>query len=651
MANNSSSGTFDGSLFLGEPYLLWVQFKLFPYMVGINAVLTALLGVPFNIAYLKIFVSTLTGHIRGVLIVLTISDFATYVFVLAPVAYISFAQVESLSGELCTSNGASLQVWFGFQFSIILYGLVTSIVGHVKGRVIESGPCGAVFVTAVSFSSVTLLALVPLLLQTDYIFLQSEYGCYQDRNETKELIHTSFVVFIYIPSAVAIICFILMLQSILKKKRAVESKDSDSDVGIMEIEDETATQQENTTSQNVHGLSGATSVSTFGTSMSSNFHTAFLHSKNSKLWEDEISEHTDELTTVDIHQSSDSLYRNSTNASLRSEEALSEHDTERVVPDMHAVRSLAIDNNVNHNESNVSVDRSLVSSASNAEKTSATSGIGTNVSDENEIATLEESESTKSDNPSKPRNEPLPSIRCNTDESLHTAVGETVFEEAHTSEEVFAGNASNLTKTQMNKNYSLTTTISESNQTQCSSSTGYSLTDMDRYIELMKAKYPNGRSDFPPFPPKLYPSLVTRSTAVSKKASKSKNGKSGDAAPLLSDIIFKTVQDEKSAVTHHMAQYLVLWFCTTVCWIPHVILVYINMSGADWWDGWFSVAVMCTHWSYCIKPLIMLGIRRQLTKSGEVMLPKKIHSGADTFRSAVKKVMNNIDNGVFRSKK
>lgn len=558
MTNNSSSSSFNGEIFIAEPYLLWLQYNVFPYIFGTSAVLTILLGAVLNIVYVKSFVAKASGVLWTSLIVLTVNDAIAYCLVLVPSAYFSFSQETNVSDGLCNFLGVIVFTTFGVQFWTIACGLLSSIADMVKKRPL-------VVRNLVTWCVLTSLAIVTILIGVipvavkKYTYLQSDYQCVVNRYSFKVIIHVVFTLYIYIPSIFGVVCCLFLVREIINKKRLDDNADAESNDNIVEIIDETAT---------TTGHSGNTRTLTAGTS-----------------WAETNSSMNERTFKFGMQRPSTSF--------LKEESQEEEFGTRSTtMAEIHH----AVTESQGYNTSSeipASANDDASSNSSNSDTTS-------------------ESTDTLSQNDQRSGK----GVPSNT--SFDMATGD--------------GDPTTDAEARWNPARRISSDINASSS-----------------IEQIRDRDTNGNIKLPPFPPRKLRSSQFRKSS-SKQNRKKANGKHGDKRLLLSDIIYRTVDNKESINLRQAIVFGVLWVGVTLCWLPYLVLVYIDMYGDIWWEGWVTAAVMCAYWSYCIKPMAILGIKRQLTKSSQAVLPKRAQKGADRFRFTVRRVINGIDNGLFRSK-
>ena len=91
----------------------------------------------------------------------------------------------------------------------------------------------------------------------------------------------------------------------------------------------------------------------------------------------------------------------------------------------------------------------------------------------------------------------------------------------------------------------------------------------------------------------------------------------------------------------------ITWLFVFLCWAPYVTMVYIDMYGSLWWDGWITVTLSCGYFGYCIKPIIYLSFRKDIGKEARKVIPKKLRDNAKKLKVSVGKKLNTLDASVF----
>lgn len=557
MTNNSSSSSFNGEIFIADPYLLWLQYNVFPYILGASAVLTIILGAVFNIVYVKSFVAKASGVLWTSLIVLAVNDVIAYCLVLVPSAYFSFSQETNVSDGLCNFLGVIVFTTFGFQFWTIACGLLMSIADIAKERPL-------VVRNLVTWCVLTSLAIVTILIGIipvavkKYTYLQSDYQCVVDRYNFKAIIHVVFTLFIYIPSIFGVVCWFFLVREIMNKKRLDENADAASNDDIVEIIDETAT---------TTGHSENTRTLTTGTS-----------------WAETNSSTNERTFKFGMQRPSTSFLKEEPQEEVGTQSTTTTAEIHHTVTDSEGYNT--------------------------GSEIPASANDGASLNSSNSDTTSESTDSSSQNDQSSGKG-----VSSNT--SFDMATGD--------------GDPTTDAEARLNPARRISSDINASSST-----------------ERIRGRYTNENIKLPPFPPRKLRSSQFRKSS-SKQNTKKGNGKRGDKKLLLSDIIYRTVDNKESINLRQAIVFGVLWISVTLCWLPYLVLVYIDMYGDIWWEGWVTAAVMCAYWSYCIKPMTILGIKRQLTKSSQAVLPKRVQEGADRFRSTVRRVINGIDNGLFRS--
>ena len=129
-----------------------------------------------------------------------------------------------------------------------------------------------------------------------------------------------------------------------------------------------------------------------------------------------------------------------------------------------------------------------------------------------------------------------------------------------------------------------------------------------------------------------------------------KHGVSGDEATLEPKRVNSTVYKRSKEQTdfHLAATYLLILFIVFILWLPYVILCYVDVYDVtSVWGGWYSVVVMISDISYCIKPIVFMSHNHLFRKATSVGVPESLRTRVARAKKVLSKTAKKVDGVIF----
>jgi hypothetical protein len=570
MSNNTSLTIQEaGSLILSQPYLLWLEKDVFPFIFGTTCLLIILTGTIFNIATLKMFWNDDHVGIRRTVHLCVFVDVLAVMFVLAPGMYISFSKLDDIPIVYCRINGVFILSTTLIQFGILSYGLVLSFIALLQGTFKTEfhtrckHVCSFVGISVFYFS----VALIPIYWNDGYSYLASEYLCGPNRSLQKAYINVTFVIGLMPPFFLTfVVSFALIKKLLLKNKRVSEIPHSGSKGAILE-EDQTSSHEKSQVS--------------IGT--------------RNRFKSDETVSIEDQTRSYDIHEDDDVQSKRNR---FKSDVTVSIEDHTRSYNNAHFKNSFKSGITISMEDKTRSFDTSVRCQ-------------------ESEFASLE-----------KRKDELEYCFRktSSTGSSIPSPHGFLDDDDIGAFDSV---------KVYSNE----TDSDSDSDDIPFGKPAGDSITknsilhnnnaDSDAKICINE---PHGSRHATPVESKQK-SLHGMITDGNGGNSKDNNSSENRTLPIIK--LLRSTRMDDNVTVKFVTTNIIVSFVVITCWIPFVIMVYIDMYGDTWWSGWLTLAVLFANISYCIKPLMILGIRGQLVNASKAVLPKSVGDKADRLTSVV----------------
>ncbi|XP_033744112.1 uncharacterized protein LOC117329988 [Pecten maximus] len=93
--------------------------------------------------------------------------------------------------------------------------------------------------------------------------------------------------------------------------------------------------------------------------------------------------------------------------------------------------------------------------------------------------------------------------------------------------------------------------------------------------------------------------------------------------------------------------YILMFLVVLGLWLPYVVLLYLDNDEGTVWGGWFSLVVLLSDISYCIKPVVYLSHNRVLKKAAMASFPESVRKRAAKTQEALKTISKKLDSLVF----
>ncbi|XP_069128935.1 octopamine receptor-like [Argopecten irradians] len=93
--------------------------------------------------------------------------------------------------------------------------------------------------------------------------------------------------------------------------------------------------------------------------------------------------------------------------------------------------------------------------------------------------------------------------------------------------------------------------------------------------------------------------------------------------------------------------YILMFMVVFGLWTPYVTLSYLDGGEGTVWGGWFSIVVLVSDISYCIKPVVYLSHNRVLKRAAVASFPESVRNRAAKTHAALRKISKKLDNLVF----
>ena len=587
MSNNTSLTINEaGSLILSEPYLLWLEKDVFPYIFGPICLLSILTSIIFNIAILKLFSNEVHIGIRRTIYQFAAVDVLAVLFVLAPGMYKSFSKLDDISTVYCHINGVMNQFIYLIQFGTVSYGLITSFVllrrdtQTTEYLAWSKHVCLIVCIYVISF----IFALIPTSWDGGFVYNASEYFCGPNRANRKPYVITSFCIGLILSFLLTCIVSTFLIKRILLKNTKVSHE-------MQHPLPEVAAIEENMTKTNDKS----------------------------------------ELPIVSRNR-------------FKSDETVSIEDQTRVYV--------------------------------NPAQQDSESGRNRFKSD----VTVSMEDHTRSYNNVHFKDSAQTGITISMEDRTHSYITRIKCQETETELEVFGGQADKikgcLQETSSSDSF-IQTSFGILNNEEIGTFNSTKVyandtdTDSDSYNVPFGINYKTSKDSIKDTLNRLpnktesedeisvdesyvsrhEPSTEFKANRLPRIRINGDNENVPDSKlqrnwnPLAK--LLRTSNMNKDMTVKFVTTNIVISSGVIACWMPFVILVYIEMYGTIWWKGWLTLALLCAYLSYCIKPIMILGIRGQLIKASKVVLPKSVESKTDRIVSVLKTTMDKVGKTIY----
>ncbi|XP_021349319.1 uncharacterized protein LOC110447752 [Mizuhopecten yessoensis] len=93
--------------------------------------------------------------------------------------------------------------------------------------------------------------------------------------------------------------------------------------------------------------------------------------------------------------------------------------------------------------------------------------------------------------------------------------------------------------------------------------------------------------------------------------------------------------------------YILMYLVVLGTWLPYVALSYVDGDEDTVWGGWFSLVVLVSDISYCIKPVVYLSHNSVLKMAAVESFPESVRNRAAKAQAALRKITKKLDSLVF----
>lgn len=580
------------SLIISEPYLLWMEREVFPYIFGISCLLTIILGLLFNIAICKLWANEDHIGIKLIIYKFVAIDVFSDVFVLVPGVYLSLSSTEDLTYSYCVINGIVSLMTFSIHFGILSMGLVSSIVKLAKTEVKEAPTrmcrhfC---FVTCVCFGSCILVS-VPITWNDGYVYRTMEYQCGPNRSFQKAYIHIVFSVSVFLSLCLTLIVSVMLMKKFLSQNTKVSALTHAQSAETIIMEDQTRS----TVMRQEEGFDHK--PSTFKSHVTVSFEDQTKSYNRHQECELNESNRFKSYVTVSMEDQTKSYERIPFRDPRSSGVTISMEDQTTT-----NIRRFKL--SVTDSESSLGISNFGMSIDRKADSLPDIISSGGSVWTDSNILNRNMSKCT------------LESFKY-----YETSAYET-------SPNLRDAGCQNFEpKLDKDANDEIESITSSDNEISFDGSCGSGILSR----AASRSSSPTSvRND------------TRRLKASIKSSSLPRNVNKGLFTQLLQSSLSKNYTFKFAAI------YTIIAWTMLACWLPFVIMIYIDMYGNSLLGGWMTLAIICGNLSYCIKPMIMLGIRGQLVKAIKVILPKSVEDKAGHVSSAVTNTIGRVSNRIF----
>lgn len=156
---------------------------------------------------------------------------------------------------------------------------------------------------------------------------------------------------------------------------------------------------------------------------------------------------------------------------------------------------------------------------------------------------------------------------------------------------------------------------------------------------------PNSRNSVSPIP-------GSQSTRSEKEMRKDliRGGVSGDETRLKTRRVASTVykRSMEQVDFHLAATYVLILGIVFILWLPYVIVCYLDVYDTTYiWGGWYSIVLIISDISYCIKPIVFMSHNHLFRKATSDAVPESLRTRAIRAKRVLSKTARKVDGVIF----